>query len=90
MLSRLMSWLAAGAMLVALSGCHNGAATGDRTVVTERLLSVSPGRTRVAFLTQPKAAPAGGWITPFPRVALLDDAGWDEAELLARDAELLE
>jgi quinohemoprotein ethanol dehydrogenase len=36
MLSRLMSWLAAGAMLVALSGCHDGAAqsatTSDRTM----------------------------------------------------------
>jgi quinohemoprotein ethanol dehydrogenase len=37
MLSRLMSWLAAGAMLVALSGCHGGAATADQTTPPQLL-----------------------------------------------------
>ncbi len=41
MVSRLMSWLAAGAVLVALSGCHKDAATADQATPPQLLDNAS-------------------------------------------------
>src|SRR5579872_2789866 len=41
MLSRLMSWLAAGAVLVALSGCHKGDASADQATPPQLLDNAS-------------------------------------------------